>query len=75
MAETVTDLTIACPSFPAAGRSTYKGHLFVGGQLLSDSPLKDHPLDPMRDADLVKVLGRQTALPVGLVEISTIWQG
>jgi len=75
MAETGTDLTIACPSFPAAGRSTYKGHLFVVGQLLSDSPLKDHPLDPMRDADLVKFLGRQTALPVGLVEISTICQG
>lgn len=75
MAETGTDLTIACPSFPAAGRTTYKGHLFVGGKLLSDSPLKDHSLDPMRDADLVRVLGRQTALPVGLVEISTIWQG
>ena len=75
MAETGTDLTIACPSFPAAGRTTYKGHLFVGNQLLSDSPLKDHPLNPMRDSDLVRVLGRQTALPVGLVEISTIWQG
>lgn len=68
-------LTIACPSFPAAGRTTYKGHLFVGDVLLSDSPLKDHPLNPMRDSNLVRVLQRQTALPVGLVQIGTIRQG
>ncbi len=75
MTELGVDVTIACPSFPAAGRTTYKGHLFVGNQLLSDSPLKDHPLNPMRDANLVRVLSRQTALPVGLIEISTIQQG
>lgn len=68
-------LTIACPSFPAAGRTTYKGHLFVGDLLLSDSPLKDHPLNPMRDSNLVRVLQNQTALPVGLVQIGTIRQG
>lgn len=67
--------TIACPSFPAAGRTTYRGHLFVGDALLSDSPLKDHPLNPMHDANLVRVLGRQTALPVGLVTIDTIARG
>lgn len=72
---TGADLTVACPSFPAAGRTTYKGHLFVGDALLSDSPLKDHPLNPMHDANLVRVLGRQTALPVGLVPINVIWQG
>ncbi len=69
------DLTIACPSFPAAGRTTYRGHLFVGDALLSDSPLKDHPLNPMHDANLVRVLSRQTTLPVGLVTIDTILQG
>ena len=68
-------LTIACPSFPAAGRTTYRGHLFVGDALLSDSPLKDHPLNPMHDANLVRVLSRQTALPVGLVTMDTIAQG
>ena len=73
---TSCDLTIACPSFPAAGRTTtYRGHLFVGDALLSDSPLKDHPLNPMHDANLVRVLARQTALPVGLVTIDTIAQG
>ena len=53
------DLTIACPAFPANGRSIYLGHLFVGQMLLSDSPMKDHPLTPMRDANLVRVLQRQ----------------
>lgn len=75
LAVTGGDLTIACPSFPAAGRTTYRGHLFVGDALLSDSPLKDHPLNPMHDANLVRVLSRQTALPVGLVTIDTIAQG
>ncbi|KFE36037.1 3-oxo-tetronate kinase [Thioclava atlantica] len=72
---TGADLTIACPAFPATGRTVYKGHLFVGDRLLSESPLKDHPLTPMRDPDLVRVLGRQTDLPVGLVDIGTIRQG
>ena len=62
-----TDLTIACPAFPANGRTVYLGHLFVGTQLLSDSPMKDHPLTPMRDANLVRVLARQTDLPIGLL--------
>lgn len=75
LALTGGDLTIACPSFPAAGRTTYRGHLFVGDALLSDSPLKDHPLNPMHDSNLVRVLGRQTALSVGLVTIDTIAQG
>ncbi|MFN7223894.1 MAG: 3-oxo-tetronate kinase [Paracoccaceae bacterium] len=75
LALTDSDLTIACPSFPAAGRTTYRGHLFVGDLLLSDSTLKDHPLNPMHDANLVRVLGRQTALPVGLVTIDTITLG
>jgi 3-dehydrotetronate 4-kinase len=75
LTETGSALTIACPSFPANGRTVYKGHLFVGNRLLSESPMKDHPLTPMRDADLVRVLGRQTRLPVGLVEIGTIARG
>jgi uncharacterized protein YgbK (DUF1537 family) len=68
-------VTIACPSFPAAGRTVYKGHLFVGDRLLSESSLKDHPLTPMRDPDLVRVLQRQTHRPVGLIDSSTVARG
>ncbi|WP_438754179.1 3-oxo-tetronate kinase [Pararhizobium sp. O133] len=60
-------LTLACPAFPANGRTLYRGHLFVGDLLLSDSPMKDHPLTPMRDANLVRVLQRQSKNKVGLV--------
>ena len=59
--------TIACPAFPANQRTVFKGHLFVGDALLSESTMKDHPLTPMRDANLVRVLQRQTALPVSLI--------
>jgi 3-dehydrotetronate 4-kinase len=69
------DLTIACSAFPAAGRTIYQGHLFVGDKLLSDSPMKDHPLTPMRDANLVRVLQRQTKGKVGLVNIASVEAG
>jgi uncharacterized protein YgbK (DUF1537 family) len=59
--------TIACPAFPANGRTVFKGHLFVGDVLLSESSMKDHPLTPMRDANLVRVLARQTRRPVSLI--------
>lgn len=59
--------TIACPAFPANGRTVFKGHLFVGDQLLSESSMKDHPLTPMRDANLVRILQRQTSRPISLI--------
>ena len=62
-----TGFTIACPAFPVNKRTIYLGHLYVGDVLLSDSPMRDHPLTPMRDANLVRVLGRQARRPVGLV--------
>jgi len=67
--------TVACPAFPTNKRTVYLGHLFVGDQLLSDSPMKDHPLTPMHDASLVRVLGRQTKRKVGLVALPTVRQG
>lgn len=68
-------LTLATPAFPANGRTVYQGHLFVGRTLLSDSPMKDHPLTPMRDSSLLRVLQRQTALPVGLVAHDVVDRG
>ncbi len=68
-------LTLACPAFPANGRTVYRGHLFVGDMLLSDSPMKDHPLTPMTDSNLVRVLQQQTALKVGLITRDTVAKG
>jgi uncharacterized protein YgbK (DUF1537 family) len=70
-----TDLTIVCPAFPANGRTIYKGHLFVGDQLLSDSPMRNHPLTPMTDSSLVRLMAGQSQLKVGLVTRETVAQG
>ncbi|QDT62649.1 hypothetical protein SV7mr_51990 [Stieleria bergensis] len=60
--------TIFCPAFPANGRTVYQGHLFVNGQLLNESGMHNHPLNPMTDANLVRVLQRQTTKSVGLID-------
>lgn len=59
--------TIACPAFPVNQRTVFKGHLFVGDLLLSDSGMRNHPLTPMTDANLVRVMQAQTRRKVGLV--------
>ncbi len=66
---------IACPAFPANGRSVFQGHLFVGGAPLNESGMQDHPLTPMQDANLVRVLSRQTTGTVGLVPFATVDAG
>lgn len=66
---------LACPGFPTNGRTIYLGHLFVGNALLNESGMENHPLTPMTDANLVRVLGRQTDGAVGLVPFTTIEQG
>lgn len=68
-------LTIVCPAFPANGRTIYQGHLFVGDQLLSDSPMKDHPLTPMRDSSLVRLMAAQSRNKVGLVGHDVVRRG
>lgn len=70
-----TDQTIYCPAFPENGRSIYMGNLFVGQQLLSESPMKDHPLTPMRDSNLVRLLDPQVTRPTGLVNRLTVAEG
>jgi uncharacterized protein YgbK (DUF1537 family) len=66
---------LACPAFPTNGRTIYLGHLFVGNALLNESGMENHPLTPMTDANLVRVLGRQTDGAVGLVPFNTVEQG
>lgn len=67
--------TIACPAFPENNRTIFKGHLFVGDVLLSDSGMRHHPLTPMTDANLVRVMQAQTRRQVGLIEQSCVAQG
>jgi 3-dehydrotetronate 4-kinase len=66
---------LACPAFPANHRSVFQGHLFVGSVLLNESGMEHHPLTPMTDANLVRVLSRQTDGTVGLVPFAIVEQG
>lgn len=70
-----TDLTIVCPAFPANRRTVYKGHLFVGDQLLLESPMRHHPLTPMTDSSLVRLMAAQSGLQVGLVSHDAVAGG
>ena len=69
------DQTIYCPAFPENGRSIFMGNLFVGQQPLAESPMKDHPLTPMRDSNLMRLLEPQVARPVGLADRLTVARG
>jgi len=66
---------IACPAFPENGRTVYRGNLFVGDLLLNESGMQNHPLTPMTDANLVRVLQRQTQTKVGLLRYDTVQRG
>jgi 3-dehydrotetronate 4-kinase len=67
--------TVVCPTSPEHGRTVHQGHLFVGDRLLSESSMRHHPLTPMTDPDLVRVLGRQTPHRVALVPSEEVRQG
>ncbi len=67
--------TIVCPAFPENQRAVFMGHLFVGEQLLSDSGMRNHPLTPMTDANLVRVMQAQTRRRVALVAHSIVARG
>jgi 3-dehydrotetronate 4-kinase len=68
-------LTVVCPASPEHGRTVHQGHLFVGDRLLSESSMRHHPLTPMTDPDLVRVLARQTPHRVALVPSQVVRQG
>jgi uncharacterized protein YgbK (DUF1537 family) len=69
------DFTIATPAFPDNQRTVFKGHLFVGDVLLNESGMQNHPLTPMTDANLVRVLQGQCQRKVGLVDYKVVAQG
>ncbi|MFD3610816.1 3-oxo-tetronate kinase [Streptomyces atroolivaceus] len=68
-------VTLHCPASPPNGRTVYQGHLFVHDQLLSDSPLRHHPLNPMTDSALVRLLSAQTPHKAALIDWGTVRQG
>jgi uncharacterized protein YgbK (DUF1537 family) len=68
-------IVLVTPAFPETGRTVYQGNLFVGSVPLNESPLKDHPLNPMHDSNLVRVLARQSKTRIGLVDLAALARG
>lgn len=69
------NFTVLCPSLPVNGRTVYKGNLFVNDELLSESGMRNHPLTPMKDANLMRVMATQSSGDVGLVPFEVVSQG
>lgn len=74
-ADSGDSIVLVTPAFPGTGRTVFQGNLFVGAVPLNESPLKDHPLNPMRDSNLVRVLARQSKTKIGLVDLATVARG
>jgi 3-dehydrotetronate 4-kinase len=78
MDELECSFSIATPAFPENGRTVVHGHLFLGDTLLSESGMRHHPLTPMTDANLVRVLQAQLnpgkGRKVGLIDYRTVAQ-
>ena len=70
-----SNFTVVTPAFPDNGRTIFKGHLFVGDVLLSDSSMRNHPLTPMRDSNLVKLMQEQYPGSVGLIDYKIVAKG
>lgn len=68
-------LNVVTPAYPRNARTVYQGHLFVGETLLSDTGMRTHPLTPMTDSNLVRVLAAQTSQRVGLLAHATLALG
>ena len=75
MAALGTDFTIATPAFPDNGRTVFKGYLFAGDVLLSESGMQNHPLTPMTDPNLMRVMQAQCRGKVGLIDYRSVVQG
>jgi len=74
-AELNADRVIVCPAFPGTGRSLYQGHLFVNDQLLNECGMQNHPITPMIDADIRRVMQAQCTSSVGHVSHQYVGQG
>jgi uncharacterized protein YgbK (DUF1537 family) len=69
------DFALVTPAYPRNQRTVYLGNLFVGSAPLAESGMREHPLTPMTDSSLVRVLGTQTRGRVGLVDFSAVEAG
>ncbi|NRN27567.1 3-oxo-tetronate kinase [Photorhabdus heterorhabditis] len=75
MGELNADITLICPALPVNGRTVVHGHLFVNGQLVNKSGMQHHPITPMKDANLIRLMEQQAQGKTGLVDLTCVHQG
>ena len=75
MAELNVQSCLLCPSLPVNGRTVYQGNLFVFDTLLSESGMKDHPITPMTDSNILRLIENQSSGRAGLVDWATVSKG
>ncbi|MBD2784422.1 four-carbon acid sugar kinase family protein [Xenorhabdus sp. DI] len=75
MDELQTDISLVCPALPVNGRTVVHGHLFVNGQLLNESGMQHHPVTPMQDANLLRLMEQQSKGQAGLINLDCVRQG
>ena len=66
---------VVCPAFPDMGRTLFQGHLFVGEHPLNESGMENHPLTPMTDPDIRRVLAAQSQSPQGFIAWQQVQRG
>ena len=69
------DFTVICPVLPVNGRTIYNGYLFVNGVPLAESGMRDHPVTPMRDSNLMRLMDAQSRGRTGNVNSSVMDAG
>lgn len=69
------DFTVISPALPVNGRTIFNGYLFVGDVLLNESGMRNHPITPMTDASLIRLMDAQSRGKTGLVACPDVAQG
>ncbi|CAM3755977.1 3-oxo-tetronate kinase [Xenorhabdus thuongxuanensis] len=75
MADLQTDISLICPALPVNGRTVLNGNLFVYGQLLNESGMQYHPVTPMKDSNLLRLIEQQAEGIAGLIDLNCVRQG
>lgn len=65
-------MTLICPAVPDNGRTILQGHLFVKGQLLNQSGMEQHPVTPMKESSLKKLMEAQSTGHCEVITLDTI---
>ncbi|MGL6200751.1 MAG: 3-oxo-tetronate kinase [Lachnospiraceae bacterium] len=69
---TSTNSCIVCPALPVNKRTVKNGCLYVDGVPLHQSSMKDHPLTPMWESDIEKLMAPQSNYPCVKVDLSML---